>query len=88
MRRSTVITLAVLLILAAVMIWTSFSDANIECEMCMTYDGRINCARAAAPTEEEAERSAKSTACATIAAGRAQSLECERTSPTRRECTP
>ena len=85
-RSSTWITLLGLAALSAVLVWSSMSGSKVECEVCMTYDGRPSCATAAAPDEETAVRTATDTACATIALGRAASLECGRLQPDRTSC--
>ena len=85
-RPSTVITLAALIALVALLAWTSLSSSQVECEVCVIYRGRPNCARAAAPDRETAQKTAIDTACATISTGRAESLECSRLEPTRTMC--
>lgn len=87
MRRSTAITTVILLALAALMIWTSLQVGQVECRVCMTYQGRRECAAASAPTADDALRSATTMACATITSGRAQSLECGRTPPAESTCS-
>ncbi|MFQ5768760.1 MAG: hypothetical protein ACE5ID_12375 [Acidobacteriota bacterium] len=86
MRRSSWITLAFLAALGAALLYTSLRSGRIECEVCMSYQGRLRCARALAPTESEAKQSATTTACATLTSGRAQSMECSRILPARLSC--
>ena len=50
-------------------------------EVCMSFQGRTNCAIASAETREEALRTASSNACAIIASGMTDSLACERSAP-------
>jgi hypothetical protein len=50
-------------------------------EVCMTYQGRQNCARASGETREQAQRTAITNACALIASGVTDSLACERGTP-------
>ena len=86
MRRSTLIPLLAILVLVTLIVYSSLSSGQVECEVCLTYNGRTKCATAAGPTEDDARAAATTTACATLAAGRAQSLECDRTPPTRLTC--
>ena len=86
MRRTNVLVLLVLAILAGLMIWTSMRTPRVECEVCLTFDGRPNCASASAPSREEAVRAATDVACATLAGGRAASLQCSRSEPDRVSC--
>jgi hypothetical protein len=81
-------TLLALGLLAAWIVWSSLSVGSVECEVCITYDGRQDCGRAAAPSREEAMRSAATVACALIAPGRASGMDCERRAPDRVSCTP
>lgn len=50
-------------------------------EVCMSYQGRTNCAIASAETKDQALRTASSNACAVIASGMTDSLACERSTP-------
>lgn len=50
-------------------------------EVCMSYQGRSNCAIASGETQENALRTAVSNACALIASGMTDSLACERSQP-------
>ena len=52
-----------------------------SCEVCVTFQGRTNCARASGKTEEEAQRTAQDTACATISGGMTESIQCSNTPP-------
>ena len=58
----------------------------VECEVCVNYQGRTNCATAAGADEMEAARSAQSTACAPIAGGMSDSIACDRATPEKRVC--
>ena len=86
MRRTNTLVLLALAALAGLMIWTSMKTPRVECEVCLTFDGRPNCASASAPTQEEAVRAATDVACATLSGGRAASLQCSRTKPDRVSC--
>ena len=86
MRRSTVITIAGLLLLIALLLYTTLSGVEVECTVCIAYRGRTDCRVAAGPTREAAIDSATQMACAQLVSGRAEALECDRTPPTRSEC--
>ena len=85
-RRSTIITLMVLAILAGAIVISTLNVGTVECEVCISYGGRVQCRTAAAVDQEAALRSATTAACATLASGRAASLECERTPPQAASC--
>lgn len=86
MRRTGILALVGLALLVGAIIWSSFNTPRVECEVCITYDGRTNCASAAGPSEDEAIRAATDVACAPLASGRAGSMACGRSTPTRVSC--
>ena len=86
MRRTGVLALLILVLLAGMIVYSSFNTTRVECEVCITYDGRSNCASAAGPTQDEAIDAARDVACATLASGRAGSLACGRSNPTSVSC--
>lgn len=63
------------------LVYSSLRLGQVRVEVCMSYQGRSNCGRAAAPTEEEAIRTAADNACATLASGMTESIACSRTPP-------
>jgi hypothetical protein len=86
MRRTGILALLAMVLLVGAIIWSSLTTPRVECEACITYDGRTNCASAAGPTREEAVQAAADVACATLATGRAGSMACSRSEPTRVSC--
>jgi hypothetical protein len=86
MRRPSVWVGLGLLALMAAIIWSSFATTRVECEACITYDGRSKCASASAPTRDEAVRAAQDVACASLASGRAGNLACSRVRPASVSC--
>lgn len=72
--------LFVAIVLIAV-IYFSLGLRQFTCEVCMEFQGRINCATASGTTREEAVRTATDTACATISGGMTESIQCSRTTP-------
>ena len=86
MKRSTLLTIAGILAFAALLLYSTLSAQKFECEVCVTFNGRDNCATARGSSEMEAERSAQSTACGTIASGMAESINCGNVPPRKRVC--
>jgi len=66
-------------------VWLMYSSmqdiTGYSCEVCVTYKGQTNCAKAKGASEEEAQRTAQDTACATISAGMTESIQCSNTPP-------
>ena len=59
------------------------SQARYRVELCIDYQGRTNCARAAGSSEQFAIQAATSNACATISSGVTEVMQCEHTNPSR-----
>ena len=86
MKRSTLLTLAAVLAFAALLLYSTLSGPKTECEVCVSFNGRDNCATARGGNELEAQRSAQSTACGTIASGMAESINCGNVVPKSKRC--
>jgi hypothetical protein len=86
MKRSSLLTVGVLVALAAFLLWSTLSSQRHACSVTVTFKGRTNAATASAETEAEARRQAQNTACGTIAAGMSESIACDNTPPDSVEC--
>jgi hypothetical protein len=71
---------------AAALVWSTLQQAGVECEACVDYRGASICRSVAAADEQEAARQAQANACATLARGVTQGLECDRTPPRSLRC--
>ncbi len=87
MTRGKIVTLLVIAGFVALLAWSTLSAQKTECEVCVEFNGRRNCATASAASEEEAARSAKSTACGPVASGMAQAIMCDDTPPVVKRCS-
>ena len=86
MKRSTVITLAVLALIIALFFYMSTASAREECTVCMEFQGRTNCATAAGRTAAEATETAQNTACGPIASGMNETIACGNRVPASVQC--
>ena len=86
MKRSTLLTIAVVLAIAALFFYMTTAKASQECTVCMEFRGQRNCATAVGPTQEQAREGAQTTACGPIASGMDQSIACGRTPPATVQC--
>jgi hypothetical protein len=75
-----------LLGLVALLAWSTLSSQRAQCEVCVEFRGRRNCATASAASPPEAVRSAQTTACGTIAQGMDEGIACDRAQPTVARC--
>jgi len=85
-KRSTVVTLAVISAIAGLAIYSTTSQASHRCQVCVTYHGRNNCATAAGTTEQDAREGAQTTACGPLASGMDASIACGRVQPDSVQC--
>jgi hypothetical protein len=88
MKRSRVITLAVIVAIVALFFYMSTAHANQECNVCVSFKGRSNCATAAGSTAAEATRTAQETACGPVASGMNETIACGNQEPVSVQCRP
>ncbi|UCG87952.1 MAG: hypothetical protein JSW71_05250 [Gemmatimonadota bacterium] len=87
MRKGRVVAAIVSVIaLLAVLIYGSMSTVKAECELCVEYNGRIECRRGSGADQQEARLAAQRAACAVMAAGMAESVNCQRVPPSNVRC--
>lgn len=86
MKRGTIITLVVLALFAALLLFNTLSAQKVECNVCVEYKGGKNCAGASHESREEAIKSAQTTACGTLASGMNESIACSRVEPASVQC--
>jgi hypothetical protein len=84
--RNLAATLAVLVPVAAFVVYSSLQVGSVECEVCMDFDGRQSCRTASAAGRDEALRAAIDNACALLTSGMTNSIRCQRGEPARAEC--
>ena len=84
---ATVLGIAFALATLGVLILSMTRQTGFNCQVCMQYMGRTECREALGATEEEAMRTAKDNACALLAAGMTQVVQCTtRTEPLSVSC--
>ena len=86
MKRGTLIGLVVAAIFATFLLWSTLSAQRVDCEACVDFGGKRNCAKASGTSEEEALRTAVSTACGPVAQGMNESIACQNRPPVVRQC--
>jgi hypothetical protein len=67
-------------------VYSATGLGQVSCRICVEFHGRKSCPSAAGTNQEEAVRTAVGIACAELAAGRTESIACERTPPTTVMC--
>jgi hypothetical protein len=86
MKPATRLTVFAIVVLAAILLWSTLSAQKAKCNVCVSYRNARNCARASAETQKEAAKSAQTTACGPIARGMAESIECDNVPPASVDC--
>ena len=86
MKRGTLITLVLAVGFAALLLYSTLAAQNVECDACVTFNGKTNCATASAENESDALRQAVSTACGTLTQGMDESIRCAGLPPQRPQC--
>ena len=80
-RAAKIALAAAFLLFLGLLLYSSLRLGQVTVEVCIEFKGRTGCGTAAAPTEEEAIRTASDNACALIASGMTDSIACSRTLP-------
>lgn len=65
----------------AAMAYSTFGNAQIRCEVCITYGGQTICRNGAATTREQAERAATDSACTDLSHGMTELMQCQNNAP-------
>lgn len=86
MKRSTLITFAVIVAIVAVFFYMTAARASEECTVCMAFQGGSNCATAAGRTAAEATETAHNTACGPLVRGMNESIACGNRPPVSVQC--
>ncbi|HSE67998.1 MAG TPA: hypothetical protein VLB12_13510 [Gemmatimonadales bacterium] len=81
-----ILVIAAILAFVAFLAWSTLSAQKVECDVCVEFANGRNCASATAASEEEAARSAQTTACGPLASGMTASIACGNAPPVSRQC--
>ena len=85
MKKSSLAALALIPVFAFI-VYSSFQVSEVECTVCIRFDGREVCRTVSAADRTEGIQSATDNACALLTSGRTNSMRCSRTAPARAEC--
>lgn len=79
----TLAVVALVVIGLGLIVWSSMGLSQVRVEACITYNGRTACRVAAGTSREEAIRTATDMACAVLASGMTDRINCSNTEPSR-----
>jgi hypothetical protein len=71
-----------------VILYQTFGLRQVECNVCVSFEGRSKCLRVRGEDEETAIQTGKDNACSFVTVGRAEAFRCSGTPPTTTECKP
>ena len=69
------------------MYFVTVAESSVSCTICHDFGGGSSCDTVSAPDRQQAQAQAVSTACAKLAAGVTQTMECTRKPPRQVSCT-
>jgi hypothetical protein len=84
--RGKLLTAGLVLAFFALLLYNTLSAQKAECTVCVEFKGQRNCATASHSSEDEAMKSAQTTACGPLAKGMNESIACGRVPPVSRIC--
>lgn len=88
MKKPVLVGIVFVIVVLAVLVYSSFHLAAYGVEVCMNYNGRTACSTAKGASKETALDSAIQTACAQIASGVTDTIGCGRTAPAKETWLP
>ena len=84
MKKTVLLGIAFVVAVIGMVVYSSLQVRGFRVEVCMDFQGRSSCRTASAATEMDALRTAKTNACALVASGVTDGIQCEQyTKPTR-----
>lgn len=78
-----VAAVAFVIVVLGAIAWSTLGNAQVHCEVCVTFNGRTQCGNSASTSREQAERAATDLACNGITSGMTELMQCQN-SPTRK----
>ena len=82
MKKPVILGILFVVVVLAVLVYSSMNLAQYRVEVCVAFHGQTQCRTASADSEEHALRSATSNACALISSGVTDTIACEQSVPT------
>jgi hypothetical protein len=86
MKRTSWVALAALVSVGGFVVYTSFFQGGVRCEVCITFEGRDACRAVEGANERDALAAARTNACAQLTSGVTSTMACERTDPRSVDC--
>ncbi|MCW5891658.1 MAG: hypothetical protein KIT14_14070 [bacterium] len=87
MKWTSWVTAIALSLVVGLVVWSSLHVGSVRCEICIVFEGRQACRAVDGASAGEARQSAINNTCAFLASGVTQTMACERTPPSKDECS-
>jgi len=84
--KKTLVVIAIVLAVGGLFFYMTTAHATEECEVCMQFNARSNCAKAVGRTVQQATEGAHTTACGPLASGMNDQIACGRKLPASVQC--
>ena len=84
--KAAIVGIVFALFFLALIIYETFGQKQVECEICMEFEGRSKCLTVRGETEQQALQTAKDNACSFITSGRAEGFRCSQAPPASVRC--
>jgi hypothetical protein len=81
LKKPVLVGIVFVLVILAVIVYSTMNLAKYKVEVCMQYKGATSCRAASGSTRENTLRAAVENACATIASGVTDTMQCQRSEP-------
>ncbi len=78
--------IAAIVLLLGGLIYGTLSSVQVECDLCVEFNGQRQCRTGSGTDEADAKSAAQRAACAVMASGMAASIQCENRIPTNVQC--
>lgn len=85
-RSAKLLTILAVVLFTGFLLYTTLGSQAVECEVCVEYGGRRNCATASHESEPAALASAQTTACGPVASGMNDVIACQNRQPVVQQC--
>lgn len=83
-----IVGIVFLAVVVGAVVYQTFGLRQVECQVCMSFEGREKCLSVRGESEENAIQTARDNACSFITAGRTEGFRCSQSPPTSIECRP
>lgn len=86
MSKGTILTAGFIVFIGALSYILIATGSKFECEVCIRYNDRDSCQIVRGSERDDTVMQGVSTACGAVASGMTESIDCQRTPPTKLDC--